>query len=263
MLGQLEAAGNDFRRAIALDRIYNGLIEFPESRRPKGNRPLRTGPGLPPPGPERGGDRRVQPGDRAQPRRPERLCRPRRRLRRARPLDPALTDYNEAIRLDPNHSRAFASRGTCCHRQGEIDRGVDATSTRPPARSGLRPRPPAPRRLLSYLGQNEKALADYDALIQANPKDAGALKDRGGVLVRMGKYQRAIEDLDKAIPLDPRRASALLNRGAAHNGLRQYDRAIADLTRRSSSTAHHAGARHQSRPGPLRDSASMSRPSRT
>ena len=45
--------------------------------------------------------------------------------------------------------------------------------------------------LLSYLGANEKALVDLDALIKANPKDVGALKDRGGVFVRLGNFERA------------------------------------------------------------------------
>ena len=158
-------------------------------------------------------------------------------------LDPALIDYNEAIRLDPNHSRAFASRGDLLARKGEIDRGLTdlehALQIDPAFVLAHR----LHGALLSYLGQNEKALADFDALIKANPKDVGALKDRGGVLVRLGNYQRAIEDLDKALALEPRRVSALLNRGAAHNGLRQYESAIADLSEAIRLDSHHSAAR--------------------
>ena len=59
------------------------------------------------------------------------------------------------------------------------------------------------------------------ALIKLLPDNAGAYKDRGGVLVRTNRFDRAIADLNEAIRLCPNSATAYQNRGAAYNGLGQ------------------------------------------
>ena len=111
---------------------------------------------------------------------------------------------------------------------------------------------------------------DYNAVVRLMPENAGAYKDRGGVLVRLGRYdtrsrtstrrsgstrsgatayqnrvaacnglgqyERAIDDLTEAIGLDPENAGAYSNRGLAHFAVGGYDQAIVDLSRRSSSS---------------------------
>ncbi|MDJ0581063.1 tetratricopeptide repeat protein [Crocosphaera sp.] len=53
----------------------------------------------------------------------------------------------------------------------------------------------------SKLGDNQKAIADYNQAISLNPNDAGAYFRRGDAYVRLGDYQKAIADLEKSANL--------------------------------------------------------------
>ena len=81
-------------------------------------------------------------------RRSQRLHRPRRCRVSLGDHDQALADYNEAIRLGPDFSRAYTSRGE----------------------------------LLAAMGQDEQALADYDRAVQLDPGFAYALRCGGPAL---------------------------------------------------------------------------------
>jgi tetratricopeptide (TPR) repeat protein len=122
-------------------------------------------------------------------------------------------------------------------------------------------------RAKAYLsqGQYERAIADFDAVILARPKDADALMGRGNAYAKLGKQDRAKADFDAAKAIDPGAASqsgralgdadmarhdyaaavadytaalrnapddalALLNRGAAQQNLGHFTEAAADYT---------------------------------
>ena len=53
------------------------------------------------------------------------------------------------------------------------------------------------------LGQHQRAIEDYDKVIELDPNDAEAYNDRGSSYHRLGQSERAIEDYDEAIKLDP------------------------------------------------------------
>ena len=156
-------------------------------------------------------------------------------------FDQAIADYSEAIRLDPSHSRAFAGRGI-------VFSAWAATSRRWPtwtARSHSIPN--SPRRTVTGCrplapGQNELALADYDAVIPLCPRTP--VRTRTGAASWSGSAvsTSAIKDLDEAIRLDPKRATAYQNRAAAYNGLGQYERAIDDLSEAIRLDPDNAGA---------------------
>ena len=146
--------------------------------------------------------------------------------------DRALADYNEAIRLNPEHSRAYCGRGVVYFALGRDDLALADLDKATRARSQVceslqlsrrHPRPPGPKRP----GPGRLRRRSSACL----PSRAGAYKDRGGLLVRMRQFDRAIEDLDEAIRLDPKRAAAYQNRGAAWNGLGRYEQAIEDLSK--------------------------------
>jgi tetratricopeptide (TPR) repeat protein len=145
------------------------------------------------------------------------------------PVEPALADYEQALRLAPLHAHAIAGRADVLARLGEPQRALDELERA----LRLDPGDARARRvragLLSRLGRNGEALGELDAVLLANPRDAGAWKDRGGVLVRLGRPGEAIRALDEALRLDPRRATAYLNRGTAYNALGYPERAIVDL----------------------------------
>ena len=107
--------------------------------------------------------------------------------------DRAVTEYDKAIRLDPNDGDYYNHRGNAFYSKGDYDR----------------------------------ALADYGQAIKLKPDFAVAYANGGGTRSIRGEYDRAIADYDKAIRLDPNNADFYKNRGDAFlKG--EYDRAIAD-----------------------------------
>src|SRR4029077_11704670 len=83
--------------------------------------------------------------------------------------DRAITDYNEAIRLDPKFAFAYNNRGSAYHDKGDTDR----------------------------------AITDYNEAIRLDPKLAFAYNNRGSAYHDKGDPDRAITDYNEAIRLDP------------------------------------------------------------
>ena len=191
---------------------------------------LRPRPGPPSQGRRGGGARRVRPRDPDRPRRPERVHRPGRlpprALRGCRRRSRVTTRPFAATRhireLSPGGARPSPGSVRTNSRSPSSTKPSGSTRASPGARAFA-------ARMLAQRGQNEQALADFDAVIRLVPDDAAAFKDRGGILVRLGQYERRSPTWTSPIRLDPSRATAYQNRGAAYNGLGQYERAVADL----------------------------------
>jgi tetratricopeptide (TPR) repeat protein len=109
-------------------------------------------------------------------------------------LDRAISDFDEAIRLDPRDAVSFAARGVA----------------------------------YGMIGQHNRAITDYDEAIRLNPKNANAFYNRGNSYKKTGEHDRAIIDYSEAVRLDPDFAHAFMDRGRVHNAKGQYDRAITD-----------------------------------
>ena len=66
-------------------------------------------------------------------------------------------------------------------------------------------------------GQNDLALADFDAAVKLKPDDADSLFRRGSMRLSLKQYDGAIEDLTGAIKGDDKNAMAYRLRGFAYN----------------------------------------------
>lgn len=83
---------------------------------------------------------------------------------------------------------------------------------------------------LHALGSRDRALSDYDQVIQLDPTNARALIERSALLVKdKGDYTRAIVDLNKALAIHPDNVDALMLRGEAHGEAGDFARGLADL----------------------------------
>jgi lipoprotein NlpI len=108
--------------------------------------------------------------------------------------DRAITDYSEAIRLNPAPV-FFTRRGYVYHAKGEYDR----------------------------------AIADYNEAIRINPEYVNAYTDRGFAHFTKGDYDRAIVEYTEAIRLDQRHAISYRNRAIAYLYAGFYGKAQSDL----------------------------------
>jgi tetratricopeptide (TPR) repeat protein len=100
---------------------------------------------------------------------------------RDRFLESALTDFSQAVRLDPSDAATYNDRGsTYAHRH-------------------------------NY----DQCIADYSAAIRLHPEEAILYKNRAGAHFERGKYDSAIADYNAAIRLDPKDPTTYTNRAGA------------------------------------------------
>lgn len=113
-------------------------------------------------------------------------------------FDAAISDYTQAIVLDPKLPAAYLGRGMA----------------------------------FSQKKENDKALADLNRAIDLDPKLAHAWIERGVFLNNVkSDYDKAIADFNKAIDLNPTSAIAFANRGNTWRNKSDLTRALADLNK--------------------------------
>jgi tetratricopeptide (TPR) repeat protein len=106
----------------------------------------------------------------------------------------ALTDYTQALQLDPNNASAFCCRGVAYYR----------------------------------LGDRQNATIDYNRSIEIDPTLAIAYYRRGFLHYTAQDYVSAIADYNKSIELKPDFALAYSNRGYAYRDLYGEQEALID-----------------------------------
>ncbi len=128
--------------------------------------------------------------------------------REAKDFDGAITDFSAAIHLNGD----------------AIPMSADAFDVRMAQRSAYALR----GRTFEDKGDYEHALADYDALMKADPKDMQGLLARARTLAKKGACDRAVADYDAIIAIDPAAWGARLGRARCYATLGDRDHAIAD-----------------------------------
>jgi len=144
-------------------------------------------------------------------------------------LDGAMTDYDQAIRLEPKLESAYRCRGLVWRAKGEFDKAMadcdtavrlDPKSAFAYAVRGI---------LFTDKGESEKAIADFGIAIDLDPSDSMAFYNRGVVWKAHGDdLEKAILDYSAAIRLDSKLLAAYANRGYAYRIKGDLDLAMAD-----------------------------------
>jgi len=110
--------------------------------------------------------------------------------------DPAIEDFTQAIRINPNLTGAFILRGKALFEEKD----------------------------------NNRAAEDFSEAIRLEPDNAVANNERGMVWHQSAEYDRALEDFSKAIQLNPDFAAAYARRGDTYNIRKEFSYAIEDYT---------------------------------
>ena len=143
-------------------------------------------------------------------------------------VDRGITDFDQALRINPNLMRALLDRGNAFRGKGLYDRAIadydQAIKLEPKNVLLFNTRGNTYYTKKDY----ERAIADFEASIQINPNQAGIFNLRGHVYFAKKEYDRAIVEYDQAIKLDPNLTFAYLSRGNSYYAKKDYDRAIAD-----------------------------------
>lgn len=112
-----------------------------------------------------------------------------------REIDKAVSDFDAALRIDPNQGWVLNNRGILHFERDD----------------------------------HARALADFDQALRLEPSNANVLNNRGNVRRARKLYDLAIADFSEAIRIAPGYEYAYFNRGLAWADKKEYDRAIADF----------------------------------
>ena len=143
----------------------------------------------------------------------------------------AIVDYTKAIELNPNYTDAYYNRGTTYYDLQQYEQALadytKAIEINPNYAEAYNNR----GILYSDLEQHELALTDYTKAIEINPNYAEAYYNRGLTYTDLEQYEPALADYTKAIELNWQDAEAYYNRGNTYKDLEQYEPALADHTK--------------------------------
>jgi tetratricopeptide (TPR) repeat protein len=145
--------------------------------------------------------------------------------------DHSLVDLNQVIKLQPDFALAYLKRGSTYYFKGDFDRALadinQAIKLQPNSASVYVMR----GELYIKRGDFDRALADINQAIKLQPNSASLYEIRGEVYIKRGDFDRAFADISQAIKLQPNSASVYVMRGALYREKGDYDRAFADLDR--------------------------------
>jgi len=145
--------------------------------------------------------------------------------------DRAISDFNEAIEIDPMYAEAYNNRAIAYIAKGQFDQAFSdfnkAIEINPQYAEAYLYR----GGLYDHKGEYDRAISDFNKAIEINPRYVEAYSNRGYACAKKGEYDQAISDCTKAIEIDPQHAAAYLNRGLAYDDKDQYDQAISDYNK--------------------------------
>jgi tetratricopeptide (TPR) repeat protein len=139
----------------------------------------------------------------------------------------ALADFNKALELNPGLSWAYNNRGWIYEQQDDLDHAIEDYNRAIVYGSAIALENRAMAQY--YAGEYEKALSDYDALLNREPKNPIFYAHRGLVHAALGEAAAATEDCNHAISISPNDAHLHDIRGVAHAQLRDFDNAGRDF----------------------------------
>ena len=145
-------------------------------------------------------------------------------------VDDALTDFNEALRLDPKNAWAYAERGNLYQNKGDFDHALADLNESIKLDPGYALAHFLRGDLYRRKGDLARAMEDMNETLRHDPNYALAYFTRGRLSYMLGNGPAALEDFGKAIKLNGDDATAFFNRGVTYYiiGGRNPD-AIADF----------------------------------
>lgn len=141
----------------------------------------------------------------------------------------ALDSYNEAIRLNPDDTKAYWRRAMFYEAHRDYDKAIADYSVI--VRLDPKDADAYVQRACSYGRENiSKALADYGKAIRVDPARAKFFHGhRGDLYLYKGDYEEASKEFSESLRLDPNQSFVFRKRAKAYMASRAYEKAIVDF----------------------------------
>jgi tetratricopeptide (TPR) repeat protein len=147
-------------------------------------------------------------------------------LARQDQYDRAISEFTQALAIDPQDVETFNNRGSIYTLKGQYDAAMaDFTKA-----LSLNPRYAKAyyNRALAYYyqGKYDQAINDLTKAIELKPKDVASYNNRGLAYMQQGNYERAIDDFNVATILNPKLADAYFNKAVSCEKAGRQDEAL-------------------------------------
>jgi len=142
-----------------------------------------------------------------------------------------IQDYNERIREFPSDATAYLQRGRAYFELGEYDKALRDFDTVVNIDKKISHAYYSRANVYKAQGKIDQALDDYTTTIKLDRKNYVALTKRGDLYTDTRQYKQAIEDYTKAIKADKTWWPAYLGRAIIYKRQKAYPQAIKDFTR--------------------------------
>ena len=119
----------------------------------------------------------------------------------------------EAGRVPPAEAQPFRQRSDAA--MGRINQQASPESVQPESGSGSRPQTPTDGGLASPEDEVERVIAETSKAIGSNKKDPASLVKRGDAFYAKQEFDKALIDYEAALQVDPKFADAYAGRGYA------------------------------------------------
>jgi protein O-mannosyl-transferase len=144
-------------------------------------------------------------------------------------IQKALSDYNQAIKINPDYAEPLNNRGVIYKQEGDIQKALSdynqAIKINPDYADSYYNR----GNLYWQQGNLTQALSDYGRVIKINPRYVQAYNNRGVIYYRQGNLIQSVSDCSRAIEINVNYWPAYYNRALAYFAAKEYNLAWADV----------------------------------
>jgi tetratricopeptide (TPR) repeat protein len=144
-------------------------------------------------------------------------------------FEDARRDYDKVIENDASDDIAYANRGVANEKLGDLN-GAVRDYSRSIELKGATPAYVNRGNVYEKLKQPQRALADFNAALDSDPKSFPALVGKAGAEYDLNMRVASLDDYTRIIDANPKDAVAYLQRGNLHLDLRELAAALSDYS---------------------------------
>jgi Flp pilus assembly protein TadD len=157
-------------------------------------------------------------------------------------VDEAITQFRDALKIDPNYVEAYDNLGSALVKKGHITEAIEHFEKAIELQPAYSEAHYNLGNALLQKGRADDAISEFHEALKINPSYAEAHYNLGSALLDKGEIEGAMSEYRKAVTLKPDDAEAHMNLGDALLQLGQVDDATAEYRKAISIRPNYADA---------------------